>query len=66
MEAWSALSSQTIVNGFRKCQLLPRSTDNNSAAEEADSIADIVVEGGLLDALVARRVSETRRVHDEY
>ena len=39
--------------------------DNSSAADDADGIADVVVDGGLLDALVARRVVEPGRVRDE-
>ena len=65
MEAWSALSSHTIVDGFRKCRLSPRSMDNSSAADDAYGIADVVVDHGLLDALVARRVVEPGRVRDE-
>ena len=65
MKAWSALSSQTIVNGLIKCRLLPSSTDNSSTAYDADDIANVVVDGGLLNALVARRVVEPGRVRDE-
>ena len=65
VEAWSALSSHTLVNGFRKYWLLPSSMDNSSAADDAYGIADVVVDHGLLDALVARRVVEPGRVRDE-
>nr|CCA27850.1 AlNc14C738G12470 [Albugo laibachii Nc14] len=65
VEAWSALSSHTIVDGFRKCRLSPRSMDNSSAADNAYGIADIFVDGGLLEDLVARRVVEPGQVSDE-
>nr|CCA18758.1 AlNc14C55G4228 [Albugo laibachii Nc14]CCA25207.1 AlNc14C281G10118 [Albugo laibachii Nc14] len=65
VEAWSALLSQTIVNGFRNCRLLPRSMDSSSTVDNVDDIADVVVDDGLLDAHVARRVIEPGRLRDE-
>ena len=65
VEVWSALSSQNIANGFRKFGLLPSSIKSSSAVDDADGIADVVVDNGILDALFARRSVDPGRVRVE-
>lgn len=59
VEAWGALSSQTIISSFRKCRLLAKSTrDDDGAANDEDTCVEVIADGGLTDALITQRVLE--------